>query len=254
MLMDTQPLTPPPARRRPFAEALTKPQRVVGTLFIPLYCFGLLSLVLISPMVYLVRRLFALTGSDPSLIAFALSGLVYLGVAVLFGSFFKQAFRALRGQWGKTVLWLAIGIVGMFLLGNMIMPNLVALFHPVTTSVNQNRMANLVRSYPLFMPLMIVFVGPVIEELVYRVSVFRALLGKSRLMAYAVSALLFGFQHVLQAVVIDHNYAELWNMLPYIASGLWFNYLYDRRRNILVPLGVHIANNLLGVVVILMQG
>jgi membrane protease YdiL (CAAX protease family) len=247
----------PASRHRPFAETLTKRQRIIGTLFIPLYCFGLLGIVFISPLLHGIHHWFMLSQSSPSLLtllSLTLSSVVYLGVAFMFRGFFKQAFQALRDQWGKTILWIGIGIVGMFVLGNIVMPNVVAIFHPVTTPANQNQMAELVRSYPLFMPLMIVLVGPLMEELVYRVSIFRALIGRSRLLAYVLSSLLFGFQHVMQAVVFDQNYTELWNMLPYIASGLWISYLYDRRRNILVPLLVHILNNLLGVLFILGQG
>lgn len=247
------------SRHRPFAETLTKCQRIIGTLFIPLYCFGLFGIVFISPLLHGIQRWsalsqYALSESTLSLCSFGISSVVYLVVVYLLRGFFKQAFQALRGQWGKTILWIGIGIVGMFVLGNIVMPNVVAIFHPITTPANQNQMAELVRSYPLLMLLMTVLVGPIIEELVYRVSVFRALIGRSRLLAYALSSLLFGFQHVMQAVVFDQNYTELWNMLPYIASGLWISYLYDRRRNILVPLLVHVLNNLLGVLFILGQG
>lgn len=244
----------PSSRHRPFAETLTKRQRIIGALFIPLYCFGLLGIMFISPLLHGIQRWSTLSESTLNLCAYVMSSVVYLVVVYLFRDFFKQAFQALRGQWGKTVLWVLIGIVGMFVLGNIVMPNLVAFFHPVTTSVNQNHMVELMRRYPVIMPLMTVLVGPIIEELVYRVSVFRALVGRSRLLAYVLSSLLFGFQHVMQAVVFDQNYTELWNMLPYIASGLWISYLYDRRRNILVPLLVHILNNLLGVLFILGQG
>ena len=60
---------------------------------------------------------------------------------------------------------------------------------------------------------MTVFLAPVTEELIFRGVVFTSVREHSRVLAYVISALLFGFIHVMDSVLAG-NLSEMVQMIP----------------------------------------
>lgn len=81
--------------------------------------------------------------------------------------------------------------------------------------------------------LTIVFIGPVLEELIFRGIVLDGLLKKySPMKAVIVSSLLFGFIHL-----------NPWQFLGAAIFGLLSGWVYFKTRNILLTVAMHITNN-----------
>lgn len=120
-----------------------------------------------------------------------------------------------------------------------------------TTSTNQTIVQSILTKYPFWMLISIVILAPVAEEIVFRGVLFTWLRKYNRILAYLVSGLLFGFVHVAQAV-FGGNPAELILMLPYAATGLVLCYVYESCDNLLGSIALHLTNNLLASLIILL--
>ena len=76
--------------------------------------------------------------------------------------------------------------------------------------------------------LIVVFLAPFVEEVLFRGYVFGNLREKSRTAAYVVSCLLFAFLHVWQFAVVEQSLRYFFLMLQYLVPGLVFAWCYER--------------------------
>ena len=228
-------------------EQVSKRQLIMGVVLAVMYFFGLFSILMTRPVMGILDQVFTLQPEQQNRIALMLNSLIYIGVFIAFWGFFKQANYDFRRYWIRNLLWMVWGFCLIFIMGGILIPSLISIFHPVTKSANEVDLRSMLSSYPFIFTVNVIWLGPVIEELVYRATIFRTICRKSRSLAYLVSSFLFGFQHVYKAVVFQHNYSEMWNIFSYMATGLILAYLYEKRKNILVPLGAHMINNGLSV-------
>jgi hypothetical protein len=116
-------------------------------------------------------------------------------------------------------------------------------------AVNQQAIIGAVQSnLGMLMIISAVFIGPVIEELIFRKALFGLI--KKDSIALFVSTLIFGLIHV----VGEASLAEaLINGVSYFVMGFVFGYIYLKNdRNIWVPTIVHIINNGISILFILL--
>ncbi len=93
-------------------------------------------------------------------------------------------------------------------------------------------------SYPIITYISAVFLAPIIEESVFRLS-FNALF-KNKTLFILTSGLLFGYLHVMSMPL---NKLFPLYLLSYSSCGLAFAYMTKRTGNILVPTGFHFMHN-----------
>lgn len=244
-----------PKKKDPEADFEQLYPRQMGTALIlaALYCSGFTFMLFTTWLPRLLSFVFGTLTEQQELTSYVVRMLFYIVMILVLGNIYKQALRSFRKEWIRNSVWIILGFVVYFLLSAIIVPQVIAIFHPVSESANNLKQGNLLLRYPVLFTLNVVLIGPLIEELVFRVGIFRALRKYSLLLAVLGSSLLFGFIHVFEAVVIQHNMAELWNLIPYFVSGIWLATLYEKRKNILIPLSVHMIANLLGALLTLNQ-
>jgi hypothetical protein len=101
-------------------------------------------------------------------------------------------------------------------------------------------------SLGILMVISAVFIGPVIEELVFRKALFGLI--KKDSIALLVSTLVFGLIHVVSEPSITE---ALINGSSYFIMGFVFGYIYIKSdRNIMIPIVVHIINNAVSILFI----
>jgi membrane protease YdiL (CAAX protease family) len=149
----------------------------------------------------------------------------------------------------------AIAIIGIqaILWDNIIMAQIKAGLGIAMENANTENVISMVRENPVMMGFMACFYGPILEELLYRYTAFGLIRNRSRALAYIVSALLFGFQHIAVAAIYGGDLIQLINMPEYIIAGLIFAFLYDKTENICVPVGAHILANSFGLLSMVMN-
>ena len=154
---------------------------------------------------------------------------------------------------GKTyvngLFWGFIVIIVGVLVGMLI----DILFGKTESNQNQSSIEIIIRNHPLSSFMWIVLLGPISEEIIYRLGFFEGLRQRNRRLAYIVSAIFFGFIHFnipidTQGNIISEDLIrEFLNLPSYIVSGLLFSYIYEKE-GFGTSVVAHITNNLLSFV------
>ena len=152
----------------------------------------------------------------------------------------------------KSLLFIPLGLVLLFaaqaVLWQIAMQIITSSMGITLENANENNIKEMIAASPVFMTYMVCVHGPVLEELLYRYTGFGLLYEKNRFLAYAVPSLMFGIQHVAQAGIWGGDTYQLINMPGYILGGLVFAFLYDKTKNLWVPIGAHILMNAVGTI------
>lgn len=119
----------------------------------------------------------------------------------------------------------------------------------VDEAINQEIIISAVRSSgSILMILSAVFIGPVVEELIFRKALFGLI--KKDSLALIASTVIFGLIHVIGESSIQ---TALVNGLSYFVMGFVFGLIYlKNKRNIVVPILVHIVSNAISIMAILL--
>lgn len=120
-------------------------------------------------------------------------------------------------------------------LSNVIITN----FTTTMTSQNQQTVVDLLGQAPIYTIILTIFIAPILEELVFRLS-FRKIFAHTNILFIFFSGLLFGSMHVLGSL---ENLIDLLFIIPYSIPGFIFAYLYTKEKNIFVPISIHFLHN-----------
>lgn len=91
--------------------------------------------------------------------------------------------------------------------------------------------------------IVVTIMGPIIEELIYRVCIFKNI--KNIYLAHIVTAVLFGFGHFAFEIIFCHQYSQLILIIPYMIMSLGFSITFQKTKNIMFPIMMHMAFNLI---------
>lgn len=157
----------------------------------------------------------------------------------------------------KYVGWAVIGMVLLYAVNILFSIFFTNVLHITDSSDNQAAIVSMLQTIPgiLCMGIFTVFLAPMVEELIFRRSVFTFF--KNKNVAVIISALIFGFIHVSSAcftdligimqntvtfktLLIDFSY-----ILIYGSMGLILSLLYKKTNNIYPVIMAHSLNNLL---------
>lgn len=125
---------------------------------------------------------------------------------------------------------------------NFIVLMLTKYLHISNESLNQTNIESLVSSSMMnkfLMACSVCFMGPIVEELIFRKSMFTIFYNKW--VSLILSSVIFGLMHTL-----SFNYEPLRLLvvsLPYVASGFVFGIIYMRTDNIFMPILIHALLN-----------
>lgn len=121
----------------------------------------------------------------------------------------------------------------------------------VVDNANQSAISEMVRTTPVSSFLWIVMLGPIVEELTYRLGLFDWLKKGHRILAYVGTMFFFGLIHFDFSNPNIVN--ELLNLPAYVIGGAVLCYSYDKS-GLATSTAAHIFNNLLSFVLIILAG
>ena len=206
--------------------------QVIMTLFIPL--FGSIDKVTSSMLIN------SLSYASLFLILFAIG-------TIPTWAYVRDIFSKFKIGWAYL-----FGAVGFIVLASMSFFSsfIIQLVRPgAGEGGNQTAIVELVKNFPLISIFIIGIIGPICEELTYRVGLFTLLRRVHPALAYIVTALLFGlihFDYGSQDLVLEFLY------LPnYIFAGVCFSFLYEKK-GFATSTFAHVLNNLLSVCLIIL--
>ena len=104
---------------------------------------------------------------------------------------------------------------------------LTSLVHTPADNVNQTAVVSIATNYPLIGIFIMGLVGPICEELTYRVGLYSFLRRINKYLAFAVTTIIFAFIHFNFDATDIVN--ELWSLPSYLLAGFILTLAYEHR-------------------------
>lgn len=98
---------------------------------------------------------------------------------------------------------------------------------------------------PILMSISIVILGPIVEELIFRMP-FKNI-QKHKFLTFIIYSLIFAGVHI----VVSSSLLDLLFIIPYMFLSLSFGYSFYKTDNIYLSMIIHILNNFLNVMILL---
>ena len=190
-------------------------------------------------------------------------------VAFLFMYLKKEKYQKILKGFNKSNFYTALIFAVILYLGSIATSNLVTLiFGEVSSNANQDSLNESMMKYPLIVALFSVIFAPIVEELVFRFTIFKSIAKKSRVLAYIVTVLSFAGIHFISSlsvlmmnlqdplVVKDFAYQiffdDLKSLPIYVVAALILTISYDINKNIATNIMIHAFYNLSQVIMMLL--
>lgn len=126
------------------------------------------------------------------------------------------------------------------MLGLMMLSNLIILMiEPQSTAGNEELIRSIFSEMPIYMYLSAVVIAPLMEELVFRLSI-RNIFPHTDWLFIIVSGLIFGGMHVIGNV---NTWIDILYLIPYSIPGFVFAYVLTKSNNVFVGSGLHFVHN-----------
>lgn len=182
--------------------------------------------------------------------------LMFLIVIIMIPDIWKQGKKFIQSP--KTLLLIPLGVILVFFLDNLLMENIIQAFlwklaGSAPANSNTERVFEMIRNSPIFFFFLTCFLGPVLEEILYRYTAFGLVEKRSVWLAHIITALLFAFQHVVDAGIYGGDATQFINIGGYMVFSLIMTSIYSKTKNLCIPILIHIATNSIGVSLMLLQ-
>ena len=165
---------------------------------------------------------------------------------IIFHKFIARTSRQALEGIGGAVKAVLLGLVALYGLNELVY-RLTNLVMTNRTNLNDVTISAQIEDAPRTTMLIVIFLAPFVEEVLFRGLVFGNLRAKGRVLAYVVSCLLFALLHVWQFAVVHQDITYLLLMVQYLVPGLVLAWAYDRSGTVWASIALHAAANALAV-------
>ena len=222
---------------------MTCGEQIAGVVFFVIYL--LLLPFVTNPLFDLAGRLLAVS------ISAAMRDVLYYYILfavtiIIFHGFLARTSRHLMDNLGGACKTAAAGLVGLYGLNELVY-RLTNLIFTNRTNLNDTTISAQIDDAPHMTLLIVIFLAPFVEEVLFRGLVFGNLKSRSRALAYVVSCLLFALLHVWQFAVVKQDVTYFLLMIQYLVPGLVLAWAYDHSGTLWASIGLHAAVNALSV-------
>lgn len=227
--------------RKSASASMNHTERLAGTIFFVVY-------LLVMPL--LAQRLFSLLELllDTQIGAETQNALYYYLLfavtLIIFHRYIGHTSSRLLDNLDRAAVTLFLGLL-IFYGANELLYRVFHVFFHSRANLNDVTIAAQVNAAPRTTALIVIFLAPFVEEVLFRGLVFGCLREKSAVVGYAVSALLFAFLHVWTFALSAWDVSYFALMLQYLAPGLVFAWAYDRSGTLWTSILLHAIVNAL---------
>lgn len=219
-----------------FDNRMSRTQTVLGWIYLPLH-------IVVIPLLLAMLRTYA---PDMDLVE---TNLLYYGAGALFtavvmGKYLRSHFDTLLDRLLFGLMAVVTALIIEYVLTLLVSVVLIAVEDSMEAPAGNVTDALLAQDYGIIKGI-VIFIGPIVEEVLFRGVAFGSLQKKNRALAYVVSAVLFGLYHVWQAVVSTGEWTLLIYAIQYIPGAVALAWLYERSGSIWMPVFYHMLSNAL---------
>lgn len=206
---------------------------------------GLIAIATYLMLTFFLPNLFSLFKIDLSTYSFGIrlffslssQVLVLAIITLLFNKIIIKDFKDIKinhREYFKNNFKYWLLALGLMFISNLI----ITIAIPGAIAKNQEAVVELFKVAPLYIYISAVFISPLLEELVFRLSLRHIF--KKDLAFIILSGLIFGIAHIVGSF---ENWFDLLYIIPYSIPGIMFAYVYTKTKNIFVPIGLHLIHN-----------
>lgn len=133
---------------------------------------------------------------------------------------------------------------------NFIINFVILIFIGSETSNNQANLIEMLNDRALSTALLSILFAPLVEELVFRGSIFSLFYKKNRKLCICLASCAFGFLHVFSSI-FTQDWSDLIYFFSYASMGYCLCRCYDQTKTIYGPIFLHVLNNTIGILMLL---
>ena len=223
------------------ASYMTSGEKIAGTILFAVYLVVLPFVT--DPLFRFVGRLLDTT------ISATVQSVIYYYVLfavtlIVFHKFVARTSRNFADNLGVACRNMLLGLIALYGLNELVY-RLSSLVISNRTNLNDTTISAQIQDAPRVTLLIIVFLAPFIEEVLFRGLVFGNLKSKSRVVAYLVSCLLFALLHVWQFAVVQQDITYFLLMVQYLVPGAVLAWAYESSGTLWTSIGLHAVANAL---------
>jgi membrane protease YdiL (CAAX protease family) len=163
---------------------------------------------------------------------------------IIFHKFIGRTSRNFADNLGVACRSILVGLIALYGLNELVY-RLTRLAIDNRTNLNDTTISAQIQDAPRVTLLIIVFLAPFVEEVLFRGLVFGNLKSKSRVVAYLVSCLLFALLHVWQFAVVQQDITYFLLMVQYLVPGAVLAWAYESSGTLWTSIGLHAVANAL---------
>ena len=222
---------------------LTDFERIVGGIFFLLYLivFPLLMGWIFRGVEFLLG--ISLSPAEENALYYYIAFI--LTILIFYNFIGKTTHRFFSGL-GHTLAAAGAGIVAFYGFNELLF-RLTAVVLGNQLNLNDITISAQIHDAPRPTLLIVIFLAPFVEEVLFRGYVFGMFRGHSRILAWGVSCLLFAFLHVWQFTTGPWTLWTAVLLVQYLVPGLVLAWTYERCGSLWGPILLHMAVNALSV-------
>lgn len=231
--------------KRKSSTYMTPGEQIAGVIFFVIY---LLVLPFVTdPLFDLIEKMLGANISS-GLRSVIWYYILFAVTLIIFHKFLGRTSRHALDAVGSTFKFTGLGLVALYGLNELIF-RLTNLVFTNRTNLNDVTISAQIEDAPRTTLLIVIFLAPFVEEVLFRGLVFGNLRVKSPLVGYIVSCLLFALLHVWQFAVVSQDITYFLLMVQYLVPGLILAWVYERSGTLWASIALHAVTNALAVLV-----
>lgn len=200
--------------------------------------------LLIYPLIGMIitSLLYGTSDALSAEVAYGIYGFLILITVWIGWPIIQESIRMAKGRWFNHLRKLPLNYLMMF--GALMAVNVtIQTLTGIESSANQELVFESFKQSPTLIIFAAVIMAPIVEEIVFRGGLYRALRNKySYRRAVLISMFAFGFIHVF-ASLLSGNFSDLWNIFTYMAMGFFFVKIYEETGSVFPAILLHLLNN-----------
>jgi len=217
------------------APYMTSGEKLAGTVFLVIYV-AVLPFVM-TPAFDLMESLLGaqISASLRSAICYYSC---FAAAVIIFHRFLGRTSRNFADNLSVCCQTVVVGLVALYGLNELVY-RLTRVLVGNHTNLNDMTVSAQIQGAPRTTLLIVIFLAPFVEEVLFRGLVFGCLKSKSRTVAYLLSCGLFALLHVWQFAVVHKDITYFLLMVQYLVPGAVLAWSYDRSGSLWTPIGLH---------------
>ena len=164
----------------------------------------------------------------------------------IFNRFLKDSMEKFRQHPGRSLYFVLKGF-GLYWLGSYVLSYLILGIDPSFSNINDATIDAMASEDFGLMALCTVVLVPITEELLYRGIFFGGLANRNKILAFAVSTLVFALIHITAYIGLFPPMTLLLCFLQYIPAGIALAWAWTKSGTILTPIIMHMIINAIGI-------